>query len=158
MCFPVTDVNNQPKLQFPTPFPQTFASFHKISTWQHTKKWNTHVTLHQRTKPGGIFGIYSSVFSPPSWLFILFHWHIRCFFLLPKCCLSDSYWRAFDHLQFGSEEMVLAGFHCQLWTKFCQRTKATFTDRNVPLLALACFPFFLQSGAFLAFHCFGRIL
>ena len=82
MCFPVTDVNNQPKLQFPTPFPQTFASFHKISTWQHTKKWNTHVTLHQRTKPGGFFGIYSAVFSPPSWLFILFHWNINFFLLL----------------------------------------------------------------------------
>ena len=106
MCFPVTDVNNQPKLQFPTPFPQTFASFHKISTWQHTKKWNIHITLRQRTKPGGIFGIYSAVFSSPGLFLFIFHWHIKFFFfcqnvvqvlaieeLLTICSLEVRRWR-----------------------------------------------------------------
>ena len=51
---PVTNVNNQPKLQFPSPFPQTLASFHKISMRTHKQQ----KFIHHYHKKGQKYHIF----------------------------------------------------------------------------------------------------
>ena len=125
--FPVTDVNNQPKLQFPSPFPQTFASFHKISktTYKEVK-----------TSKKQSWRVFSAFFQESFPLFILFT-GILGFFqaldikeFLTICTLTATRWH-WPAAPLSTLE------------NFCQRTKVTFADRNVPpQLALLFFDIF----------------
>ena len=55
---PVTNVNNQPKLQFPSPFPQTVASFHKISMRTHKQQKFIHHYHKKRPKISYFYRIF----------------------------------------------------------------------------------------------------
>ena len=108
-------------------FPKRLPLFTKYPR-QHTKKWK-----HQKTKLESIFCIFSGIFSS---FFILFT-GILGFFqaldikeLLTICTLTATRWH-WPAAPLSTLE------------NFCQRTKVTFADRNVPpQLALLFFDIF----------------
>ena len=98
--FPVTDVNNQPKLQFPTPFPQTFGSFHKISmTTYKALKYTYDLTSKNEAREHLFWSLF-----PSRWEFIIFTDIFGIYFqngiqalvieeLLTICSLEARRWR-----------------------------------------------------------------